>query len=847
MQKTVAWLFLSAVLLITGIVYVSHVSPDFVGIDLLAYQAVLYSNEFAETVWRLFTDMRGALVPGYYAPLGSVSLLFDKVLIGSELPDGRVTAFVNLLCHCLNGVLLYLLLSRLGFSVITAFVAASIFLLHPIQVPVIMWFAERKTVMAACFCFLSYLCYLKYLQGGEIRTHDCKLEGERVSFAHVSYHWYGLALVAFAAGLLSKPTAVVLPAIMLVGEWLGLHRVVPRSETGSYEPRSVRYWIDRAGLLRIGPFALLAAVMCLVTIRTEGAHVMDLPIIQRPFIASAALWFYVYKILLPMNLLAIYPKWNVNPGDYVWWIPFLLSALAAWLLIRYRLRISRGFWWALAFFVIPLLPVVGVVPFGYFQLAYVGNHLAYLSMAGAAAALALLVEVLGAAIATRNVRLRTLDLTQSAGQAKMPPDPIGAKMGLTPGAGHSPSPCPLPPGERVSRPPSLDGREKGEGDEHLLSQRPIPYLNACAPNLPLPKGEKGGLDSVGILGAERKPAGRLAGNVVVAAVVSYLALLCTISWNQAALWSNSVTLWSHNKEQCDTCWHARYALAVVFLSSGLPKQAALEYEGILAGAPTHASALNDLAVLRQNQNRNEDAIRLFERAIKHKPDYVLAHTNLASALVREGRFKEAEELLRQSIQRWPDHARPYMALGLLRMDQGRYAEADVLLAKAIQLDPVLVTAYPPLADARLRQGAIENAHEVAIRALRLKADSVEVLNILGAIEGDRGRPEKALEWLRRATRHHPTSAEPHHNMGVALMDLGRFGEARESFEAAIRLRPEFAEAHEHLGLAQMNLGNARAAIEHLRKALEINPSLTTAREALDRAVQASRARNSSTP
>ncbi|MEW6114074.1 MAG: hypothetical protein AB1664_18215, partial [Thermodesulfobacteriota bacterium] len=372
MRKTGAWLFLSVVLLITGTVYTSHMTPDLVGFDLASYKAVLYSNEFAETTWQILTDVRGTLVPGYYAPLGSVSLLFDKALIGSQLPDGRVTAFVNLLFHCLNGVLLFLLLSRLGFSVVAASLAASMFLLHPIQIPSIMWFAERKTVMAACFCFLSYLCYLRYRQGGEIKAHDCRLEGERVSPAHLSYYWYAAALAAFVAALLSKPTAVVLPAIMLVGEWLGLHGAPSPSQKGFHETRRVRDWICRAGLLRIGPFALLAAVMCLVTIRTEGAHVMDLPLIQRPFIASAALWFYVYKILLPMDLLAVYPKWNVNPADYMWWVPLLFSALVAWLLYTYRRRIRREFWWALAFFLIPLLPVIGLVKFGYFQFAYVG-------------------------------------------------------------------------------------------------------------------------------------------------------------------------------------------------------------------------------------------------------------------------------------------------------------------------------------------------------------------------------------------------------------------------------------------------------------------------------------------
>jgi len=526
---------------------------------------------------------------------------------------------------------------------------------------------------------------------------------------------------------------------------------------------------------------------------------MDLPIVSRPFIASAAFWFYVCKILLPIDLLAVYPKWNVNPADYVWWIPVILSALAAWLFFKYRFRIRREFWWALAFFVIPLLPVVGLVKFGYFQFAYVGNHLAYLSMAGAAAGLALVLESLVAAIDARIGRMRASDLAHSTDQAEIPTNSL---------AEIPPNP-PLVKGGRVDM--------LGNGAERDL----------------LTKGTRGNPDAVGVLGIERKPLGRLAGKMFFAAVVSYLAVLCAISWGQAALWGDPVKLWTHNKERCDTCWDVRYALGVVFLSSGLREKAALEYEGIISREPSHANVLSDLAVLRLNQNRIEEAIDLLKRAIKHKPDYILAHTNLVSALARQGRFEEAEELLQQSIRRWPNHARPYMALGLLRMDKGRYAEAEVLLTKAIQLDPVLVTAYSTLADAALRQGAIEKAHEVALRAIRLKANDVATLNILGAIEGEQGRPEKALEWLRRATRHEPNSPEPHHNMGIALLDLGRFGEARKSFEDAIRLNPEFAEAHENLGLTLMQLKIPDEAIKHLEKAVALNPGLDRARDALE--------------
>jgi hypothetical protein len=49
------------------------------------------------------------------------------------------------------------------------------------------------------------------------------------------------------------------------------------------------------------------------------------------------------------------------------------------------------------------------------------------------------------------------------------PDPIGANLSPCFDLARSPSPCPLPPWERVFGIPSLDGRGKGEGDKMLKS------------------------------------------------------------------------------------------------------------------------------------------------------------------------------------------------------------------------------------------------------------------------------------------------------------------------------------------------------------------------------------------
>jgi len=51
---------------------------------------------------------------------------------------------------------------------------------------------------------------------------------------------------------------------------------------------------------------------------------------------------------------------------------------------------------------------------------------------------------------------------------------IGANFRLSLLAEATPSPCPLPPGERVSQSPSLDGRGKGEGDNRLILLGQVP-------------------------------------------------------------------------------------------------------------------------------------------------------------------------------------------------------------------------------------------------------------------------------------------------------------------------------------------------------------------------------------
>src|SRR5262249_52690756 len=67
---------------------------------------------------------------------------------------------VNVLLHGCNGILLWLVLRRLGAPL--PWLVAALFVLHPVQVESVAWITERKNVLSAAFYFAAALAYFRF-------------------------------------------------------------------------------------------------------------------------------------------------------------------------------------------------------------------------------------------------------------------------------------------------------------------------------------------------------------------------------------------------------------------------------------------------------------------------------------------------------------------------------------------------------------------------------------------------------------------------------------------------------------------------------------------------------------
>ena len=145
----------------------------------------------------------------YYRPLTMISLMLDYAL-GGRSDNLRQFHRTNLGLQVLNTALMIVLLYLLFGQVWIAAGAGLLFGFHPMTADPVVWITERKTLLAAFFALLSLILYVKYT-----RKKSWKL--------------YTGCMLMYVLALLSKPTSLPLPVLMLLIDFWPLRRLKKRA------------------------------------------------------------------------------------------------------------------------------------------------------------------------------------------------------------------------------------------------------------------------------------------------------------------------------------------------------------------------------------------------------------------------------------------------------------------------------------------------------------------------------------------------------------------------------------------------------------------------------------------
>lgn len=695
-----------------------------------------------------------------YYPLVHSIFWFEHALWGDAASYYHI---VNILLHTVVAFLLVAVLRKLEMP--GAWLAGFVFALHPVHVESVAWITEQKNTISALFYFATALFYLRFLAQRERKL-------------------YFLALGFFVLALLSKTVTATLPAALLVILWWKNGRISWRKDVIPLIPFFIlgiaggcfTAWVERVYIGAQGVDYLSAVTLTPVT---------------RVLLAGHVLWFYIGKLLWPVNLIFIYEHWNLsasNPVDYVYTLGILVI-----LGVLFRIAVkgfnargsdtySRAPLAGFLFFCGTLFPVLGFANVYPFMFSYVADHFQYLGSIG-------ILVPLCAAITLSFDRLSH----ENRGMASAIGGVFIALLGFL-----SWNQCSI------------------YTDAETLYKSTITRNPSCwmAHNN---------------LGAIWLNAGRIA-----EATEQFQAAI-SIRKNYPDAQSNMCGVLIKTGHYKEAVEHAELAvalrpgspqnennLAIALAGVGRTQEAIEHYKISLKIMPNFVEALNNLANAYMTIGRKQDALECYQTAIKYSPNFPDAYSNLALLLMGVGHTQEAAGLYEKAVQLIPNNFAYRTNLGLCYSNLGRQNEAIAQFGESLKLNQNVADTWFYLANSYITLGRYAESESPLLNVLKLNPAHQGAENNIAAVYYRLGRMPEAVSHYQSAIRMNPNYAEAHSNLGVALVSEKFIDDGIAEYTKAIQLRPDYGDAYNNLALALATQGKHVQAVEYYKKAVTYN-------------------------
>ena len=609
--------------------------------------------------------------------------------------------------HVANALLFWRVLRRLNIPY--AWLAALLFVAHPVNVESVAWIAEGKNTLSMLFALLSTLAYLRSDSAVSVKaslpgqTSQPRQSRKRQIVRNPvrpepqldrsnTRLWYGASVLAFLLAMLSKGSVATLPAMLLLIVWWQ------------------RGTITRADVTRLFPHAAIATVLTLVNIWFQIRHVTvplrDITPLERVLGAGAIVWFYLAKALAPVNLMFVYPEWHIRADDWRWWVP--LAAVIGLTVSLWRMRrrdLGRGLFLAWGLFCFALVPVLGLTDAYYMRYSPVADRYAYLALLPITAAVAAGLHLLERRLEKWSSRTNGVAIARVAAVC------LAVVLGV------------------ATWTQSRLYADSTTLWAATLQRNPMCWL--CEVNLVVPL-VAGGASS---------------------------ELTEAMSHLNAAIRINPRAAESHA------------GLGVVLQKMGRLDEAIVEYERALALNPHSSEARSNLIIAREQLGISQSADGRFDQAaatlgwvLQQAPGRAAAHRELAYALLQLGRGDDAMAHAREAVRLEPASADNHGTLAEMWRALHRQDETIAEYREAVRLAPTSAEWHNNLGAALLDAERVEEAVREFRDAVRCEPRSAQAHRNLGVALATTGHTQEAVAHLREALKLQPDFPDAQANL-----------------------------------------------------------------------------------
>lgn len=308
--------------------------------------------------WSFFTEYRSSSPLGHdlYRPLRTASYAVEYK-IWELNPFGYHLG--NILLHSANVILTFIALRLLLRRQAISFALALFFAFHPANADAVAWVSSRGDLMAYFFVLSSFIFHVLSSSWGE----EVIKGAPRSNLSPKAF--YAASVLAFGAALLSKESAIVAAALIIVFDICFARGKLLSRGSARYLP-----YLGAAGIYLLARYEVVGGF-------AQGAYWGGSPYISA--LTTAKAFAYYFKLLsFPTGLRLIYDvqlaKSLLDPK-----VIASLGILAAFFFCAFYFWWSaKGGFFGLAWFGLMLLPVSNIIPIK----GLMAEHYLYLPMFG---------------------------------------------------------------------------------------------------------------------------------------------------------------------------------------------------------------------------------------------------------------------------------------------------------------------------------------------------------------------------------------------------------------------------------------------------------------------------------
>ncbi len=360
------WIYLSLIIIATIVVFFSALDGVYLNWD--DDQQIVNNADVLNLSWQSFKNYFTTFYVASYQPLASLSFGIEYYLFGN---NPFVPHFTNLILHLFNVILVYSLLKRIitNQKVFLFFIVGA-FAIHPFQAELLGWISTRSTLLCSSFLLLTCIQYQSYIIKKE---HNKK------------HYWF--ALLLFTLSLLSKSTAVVLPFVLILFDYLYKRKF------------TLKLFLEKSlfftGSIMIGIVSLISREVA----DSQGSFNDYYTLYEKISISSFSVFQYLNKSFFPEDLVFFYgyPFKLIEGGSIELkfllapiWVAFIV--LFCWIVYRKTSSETKRLWiFGVAFFIINIMIVVNVTTF---SATFFAERYMYLAIIGVFLSIAFLAQIL---------------------------------------------------------------------------------------------------------------------------------------------------------------------------------------------------------------------------------------------------------------------------------------------------------------------------------------------------------------------------------------------------------------------------------------------------------------------